>query len=53
MNYRCDELDERSAREIVIFALFGFFTQQIISFIHKTHVYIEEIDNRDVRDSEF
>jgi len=41
----CDELDDRSAREIVIFALFGFFTQQIVPFIHKTHVYIEETDN--------
>ncbi len=42
---RCDELDERSAREIVIFALFGFFTQQIVPFMQRTYTYIGKIDN--------
>ncbi len=42
---KCDELDERSAREIVIFALFGFFTQQIVPFIPRTYTYIGKIDN--------
>ncbi len=41
----CDELDERSAREIVMLALFGFFTQRVVPFTHKTHANIEEIDN--------
>ena len=41
----CEELDERSACEIVILALFGFFMQQVVSFIHRIHAYIEEIDN--------
>jgi len=42
---QCDELDERSAREIVTFALFGFFTQQIVLFIQRTYTYIGKIDN--------
>ena len=39
-----NELDERSAREMVILALFGFFTQ-VMPFTHRTYAYIEEINN--------
>ncbi len=41
----CDELDGRSACEIVIRALLDFFTQQVVPFVQGTHAYIEEIDN--------
>ncbi len=33
----CDEFDEKSACEIGIIALFGFFTQQIVSFIQRPY----------------
>ena len=42
---RCDELDERSAGPIVILALFGFFTLQVVPLTYGTYAYIEEIDN--------
>jgi len=41
----CDELDGRSACEIVILALFGFLTEQVVPFVEGTHAYIEEIDH--------
>jgi hypothetical protein len=41
----CVELDERSARERVIRALFDFFTQQVIPFTYRTYTYMEETDN--------
>jgi hypothetical protein len=41
--------DKNLMREVPVYklivALFGFFTQQIISFKHGTHVGIREIDN--------
>jgi hypothetical protein len=42
---RCDELEERSAREMVIHALFGFLTQQVVLLTHRTCTYIGKIDN--------
>jgi hypothetical protein len=38
----CDELEGRSAREMVVYALFGFLTQQVMLF---TCSYIGKIDN--------
>ncbi len=37
---RCDELEGRNAREMVIHALFGFFTQQVVLFTYRTCTYI-------------
>jgi hypothetical protein len=39
------ELEGRNAREMVIHALFGFFTQQVVLLTHKTCTYIGRIDN--------
>jgi hypothetical protein len=36
----CDELEGRNAREMVIHALFGFFTQQVVLFTYRTCTYI-------------
>lgn len=41
----CDGLNERSVDEVVILALFGVFTQQVIQFTPKVYVYIGKIDN--------
>jgi hypothetical protein len=43
--HECDETEERSACRIVRLGLFGFFTQQIVLFIHRTYTYIGDIDN--------
>jgi hypothetical protein len=45
LHHECDELEGRSAREMVIHALFGFFTQQVVLFTHRTCTYIGKIDN--------
>ncbi len=36
----CDELEERGGREMVIHTLFGFLTQQVVLFSHRTGTYI-------------
>ncbi len=41
----CDELDARSACEIVMLPLFGFFIQQVVLFIQRTCTYIRKMDN--------
>jgi hypothetical protein len=41
----CDELEERSACEMTIHALFGFLTQQVVLFTYRTCTYIGKIDN--------
>ncbi len=45
LNPICNELDERSACEIEMLPLFGFFTQQIVPFIQRAYTYIGKIDN--------
>jgi len=40
----CDELEERSAHEITILGMFGFFAQ-VSPSTYRTHTYVGEIDN--------
>jgi hypothetical protein len=41
----CDELEGRNAREMMIHALFGFFTQQVVLFTCRTCTYIGVVTN--------
>jgi hypothetical protein len=43
--HHCNELDERSTREVVILASFGYFTLQVVPFRYGTYAYRGEIDN--------